>query len=188
MTSSKLDRCATELDRGARLDAEIWFCPGSCPEPTAPSPLLLLGTGGKDWAAASPLLTGDLPGRCPRRLSLCLAASRPRACRARLRSPAPIASTATRPPNGAKSSRLVRPDGASSGDVLALAEALYFAPRPHQHAGQRSRARPSWRRPRAKSPGAHGASIKVTEGSEPALRQFPDDPRGRTSERPGAPR
>ena len=134
--------------------------------------LVLLGTGGEDWAIKSPLLTGTLPGSLP-------------PGDYRFASMLPDAELATlawlagayrfnryKRQNDTKPSCLVRPDGVDRARVLALAEALYFARdiinTPANDFGPaelESAAR--------EIAGEHGATIKVTEGSSLLSDNFP---------------
>ncbi len=134
--------------------------------------LALLGTGGKDWAVKSPLLTGTLPGSLPQgdyRFASTL--------------PDPELATLAwlagayrfdryKRQDDTKPSRLVRPDGVDRARVLALAEALYFARdlinTPANDFGPaelESAAR--------EIAGEHGATVKVTEGSSLLSDNFP---------------
>lgn len=132
----------------------------------------LLGTGGKDWAVQSPLLTGVLPGALPEGDY-------------RFASPLPDPELAAlgflagsyrftryKAANGRKAKRLVLPEGASRDQVLALAEALYFGRdlinTPANDLGPaelESAAR--------ELATAFGAGIKVTEGSGLLSDNFP---------------
>ena len=147
---------------------------------------VLLGTGGKDWAQRTPLLTGALPAALPEGDY-------------RFASPLPDPELAAlgflagsyrftryKTADGAKSRRLVLPDGASRDQVLALAEALYFG-RDLINTPANDLGPAELEAAARELANAYGGSIKVTEGSGPALRQFPDDPRRGKSERPGAP-
>ena len=134
--------------------------------------LALLGTGDKDWAAKSPLLTGTLPGSLP-----------PGDYRFALTLPDPELATLAwltgayrfnryKRQDDTKPSRLVRPDGVERARVLALAEAIYFARdiinTPANDFGPaelESAAR--------EIAGEHGATIKVTEGSSLLSDNFP---------------
>ena len=151
----------------------------------AASAASLLGTGGKDWAAQAPLLTGVLPGALPegdyRFASRFPIPSLPRSAS----SPEAIASAATRRANERKAKRLVLPEGASRDQVLALAEALYFGRDlintpandlgPAELESRRARACHRLRR-----------QHQGDRGIGPALRQFPHDPRRGPRQRPRA--
>ncbi len=133
---------------------------------------VLLGTGGKDWAAQVPLLTGVLPGALPEGDY-------------RFASPLPDPELAAlgflaglyrfaryKKANGQKAKRLVLPEGASKDQVLALAEALYF--------GRDLINTPANDLGPAELEGAarelatsFGGSIKVTEGSGLLSDNFP---------------
>ena len=147
---------------------------------------VLLGTGGKDWAQRTPLLTGALPAALPEGDY-------------RFASPLPDPELAAlgflagsyrftryKTANGAKSRRLVRPDGASRDYVLALTEALYFG-RDLINTPANDLGPAELEAAARELANAYGGSIKVTEGSGLAFGQFPDDPRRGKSERPGAP-
>ncbi len=133
---------------------------------------VLLGTGGTDWAARAPLLTGVLPGALS-------------AGDYRFASPLPDPELAAlgflagsyrfsryKSADGAKPKRLTLPHGASREQVLALAEALYLGRdlinTPANDLGPaelESAAR--------ELATAFGASIKVTEGSGLLSDNFP---------------
>ena len=146
---------------------------------------VLLGTGSKDWPTQVPLLTGALPSALP-------------AGDYRFASPLADPELATlgflagsyrftryKSADGGKTTRLVLPDGASKAQVLALAEALYFGRdlinTPANDLG-----------PAELETAARELAIALRcehQGDgrlRPALRQFPDDPRGRPRERPRA--
>lgn len=87
---------------------------------------VLLATGGEDWAVTAPMLTGVLPGALP-----------PGDYRFDAKLPDPELGalgflagayrfTRYKTSNGKEPSRLIRPEGADRGQVLALAEALYY--------------------------------------------------------------
>ena len=133
---------------------------------------VLLGTGGKDWAAQVPLLTGVLPNALPEGDY-------------RFASPLPDPELAAfgflagsyrfaryKSADASKTRRLVLPEGASQDRVLALAEALYFGRdlinTPANDLGPaelESAAR--------ELANAFDASIKVTEGSGLLSDNFP---------------
>jgi leucyl aminopeptidase len=132
----------------------------------------LLGTGGEDWAAHTPLLPGALPGALP-----------PGDYRfaGKLADPelAVLAWLAGsyrfgryKSENGGKPKRLVMPDGIDRDRVLALAEALYFGRDliniPANDLG------PAELEAAAREIATeHGASVKVTEGSSLLSDNFP---------------
>jgi leucyl aminopeptidase len=133
---------------------------------------VLLGTGGKDWAEESPLLTGVLAGALPEGDY-------------RFISPLPgpelgalgflaglYRFTRYKTAEGTKTKRLVLPEGASKDQVLALAEALYFGRdlinTPANDLGPAELEAAS-----RELATAFGASIKVTEGSGLLSDNFP---------------
>ena len=132
----------------------------------------LLGTGGSDWAAHAPLLTGVLPGALPEG-DYRFASTLPDPELAALGFLAgSYRFTRYKSADGAKPRRLVLPAGASKDQVLALAEALYFGRdlinTPANDLGPaelESAAR--------ELANAFGASIKVTEGSGLLSDNFP---------------
>ena len=142
------------------------------PGPDGAIALALLGTGGKDWSAKSPLLTGTLPVSLP-----------PGDYRFASALPDPELATLAwlagayrfgryKRDNDTKRSRLVRPDSVDPARVLALAEALYFARdlinTPANDFGPaelESAAR--------EIANEHDATVKVTEGSGLLSDNFP---------------
>jgi leucyl aminopeptidase len=87
---------------------------------------VLLGTGGKDWASRTPLLTGMLPAALPQG-DYRFASALPNPELAALGFLAgSYRFTRYKTSNDAKAKRLVLPEGVSKEEVLALAEALYF--------------------------------------------------------------
>jgi leucyl aminopeptidase len=133
---------------------------------------VLLGTGGKDWAAQAPLLTGVLPGALPEG-DYRFASKLPDPELAALGFLAgSYRFTRYKPAEGCKRKRIVLPKGASKDEVLALAEALYLGRdlinTPANDLGPaelESAAR--------ELATAFGASIKVTEGSGLLSDNFP---------------
>ena len=133
---------------------------------------VLLGTGGKDWAAQAPLLTGVLPGALPEG-DYRFASTLPDPELAALGFLAgSYRFTRYKSADGAKPKRLALPEGASKDQVLALAEALYFGRdlinTPANDLGPaelESAAR--------ELATAFGASIKVIEGSTLLSDNFP---------------
>ena len=132
----------------------------------------LLGTGGSDWAAQAPLLTGVLPGALPEG-DYRLASDLPDPELAALGFLAgSYRFSRYKSADGAKPRRLTLPEGASRDQVLALAEALHFGRdlinTPANDLGPaelESAAR--------ELATAFGASIKVTEGSGLLADNFP---------------
>ena len=133
---------------------------------------VLLGTGGKDWAQRTPLLTGALPAALPEGDY-------------RFASPLPDPELAAlgflagsyrfnryKTANGAKSRRLVRPDGASRDYVLALTEALYFG-RDLINTPANDLGPAELEAAARELANAYGGSIKVTEGSGLLSDNFP---------------
>ena len=133
---------------------------------------VLLGTGGKDWAAQVPLLTGVLPGALPEGDY-------------RFASPLPAPELAAlgflagsyrfsryKSADGSKTKRLVLPDGASKDQVLALAEALYFG-RDLINTPANDLGPAELETAARELATAFDASIKVTEGSGLLSDNFP---------------
>jgi leucyl aminopeptidase len=144
----------------------------------------LLGVGGDDWAAQSPLLPGALPGALP-----------PGNYRFASKLPDPELATLAwlagsyrfgryKSENDAKPKRLVLPNGVDRARVQALAEALFLGRDliniPANDLG------PAELETAAREIGAeHGASVKVTEGSSLLSDNFPMiHAVGRASDRP----
>jgi leucyl aminopeptidase len=133
---------------------------------------VLLGTGGSDWAAQAPLLTGVLATVLPEG-NFQFASPLPDPELAALGFLAGSYSFARyKTAGGAKKRRLVLPEGADKDQVLALAEALYFGRdlinTPANDLGPaelESAAR--------ELATAFGGSIKVTEGSGLLSDNFP---------------
>ncbi len=133
---------------------------------------VLFATGGEDWAATSPMLTGVLPSLLP-----------PGDYRFEAKLPNPELGalgflagayrfTRYKTSNGQKPSRLVLPEGADRDRVLALAEALYVGRdlinTPASDMG------PAELEAAARGLAtAFGGSIKVTEGSSLLADNFP---------------
>lgn len=133
---------------------------------------VLLGTGGEDWHAAAPLLTGVLPRALP-------------PGDYRFASPLPNPELAVfawlagcyrfdryKHENEAKPRRLVLPEGVARRDVLTLAEGVYLGRdlinTPANDLG------PAELEAAARDlANAHGASVKVTEGSVLLSDNFP---------------
>ena len=133
---------------------------------------VLLGTGGKNWAERSPLLTGALPGTLPEGDY-------------RFASPLPDPELAAlgflagsyrftryKTGNGAKTKRLVLPEGASRDQVLALAEALYFG-RDLINTPANDLGPAELETAARELANAYGGSVKVTEGSGLLSNNFP---------------
>jgi leucyl aminopeptidase len=133
---------------------------------------VLLGTGGKDWAAQAPLLTGALPGSVPEG-DYRLASELPDPELAALGFLAgSYRFTRYKSEDEKKLKRLVLPEGADKSRVLALAEALYFGRdlinTPANDLG------PAELEDTARDlANAFGGSIKVTEGSNLLTDNFP---------------
>jgi leucyl aminopeptidase len=133
---------------------------------------VLLGTGGKDWAAQTPLLTGVLPNALPEGDY-------------RFASPLPDPELAAlgflagsyrftryKSANGAKTRRLVLPEGADKDQVLALAEALYFG-RDLINTPANDLGPAELETAARELANEFGASVKVTEGSGLLSDNFP---------------
>jgi leucyl aminopeptidase len=133
---------------------------------------ILLGTGGKDWAAQAPLLTGVLPGALPEGDY-------------RFASPLPDPELAAlgflaglyrftryKSANEAKTKRLMLPEGADRNQVLPLAEALYFG-RDLINTPANDLGPAELEAAARELASAFGASIKVTEGSGLLSENFP---------------
>ena len=133
---------------------------------------VLLGTGSKDWPAQVPLLTGALPSALP-------------AGDYRFASPVADPELATlgllagsyrftryKSADGAKTTRLVLPDGASKEQVLALAEALYVG-RDLINTPANDLGPAELEIAARELATAFDASIKVTEGSGLLSDNFP---------------
>ncbi len=133
---------------------------------------VLLGTGGKDWASRSPLLTGVLAAALPEGDY-------------RFASPLPDPELAAlgflagsyrftryKSANGAKTKRLVLPEGASRDQVLALAEALYFG-RDLINTPANDLGPAELETAARELANAYGGSVKVTEGSGLLSDNFP---------------
>ncbi len=130
LIASDVDRAGLEAAERAWVEARGW-------KPTEGSVLLLpgeagaigavlLGTGGEDWAAKTPMLTGVLPGALP-----------PGDYRFATKLPDPDLAalaflgggyrfTRYKSSGPKKPIRLVLPEGANRDQILALAEGLYF--------------------------------------------------------------
>ncbi len=132
----------------------------------------LLGTGGKDWAAHAPLLTGVLAGALP-------------AGDYRFAAPLPDPELAAlgflagsyrfsryKSADGAKPKRLVLPHGANKDQVLALAEALYLG-RDLINTPANDLGPAELEGAARELTTAFGAGIKVTEGSGLLSDNFP---------------
>ena len=136
----------------------------------------LLGTGGRDWAAQAPLLTGvSARERCPKATIAsprsCPIPSLPRSAF----SPAATGSPATKR-RRRQAEALGSAGGGEQGPGSGSGRGALFRPRSHQHAGQRSRpCRARERRARA----CHRLRREHQghRGLGPAVRQFPHDPR-----------
>jgi leucyl aminopeptidase len=133
---------------------------------------VLLGTGGKDWAAQVPLLPGVLAGALPEGDY-------------RFASPLPDAELAAtaflaglyrftryKTGNDAGPKRLVLPEGADRDQVLALAEALYFG-RELINTPANDMGPAELEAAARELATTFGASIKVTEGSGLLSDNFP---------------
>ena len=133
---------------------------------------VLFGTGGKDWAEQSPLLTGVLAGALPEGDY-------------RFASPLPDPELAAlgflaglyrftryKTADGEKTKRLVLPEGANRDQVLALAEALYFG-RDLINTPANDLGPAELEAAARELATAFGASIKVTEGSGLLSDNFP---------------
>jgi leucyl aminopeptidase len=133
---------------------------------------VLLGTGGKDWAEESPLLTGVLAGALPEGDY-------------RFISPLPDPELGAlsflaglyrfrryKTAEGTKTKRLVLPEGASKEQVLALAEALYLG-RDLINTPANDLGPAELEAAARELATAFGASIKVTEGSGLLSDNFP---------------
>lgn len=133
---------------------------------------VLLGTGGKDWAAETPLLPGVLPNALPEGDY-------------RFASPLPDPELAAlaflaglyrfdryKTSNGVKPKRLVLPEGARREEVLALAEAIYFG-RDLINTPANDMGPAELEAAARELANAFGASIKVTEGSGLLSDNFP---------------
>jgi leucyl aminopeptidase len=133
---------------------------------------VLLGTGGQDWPAQAPLLTGVLPGALPEGDY-------------RFASPLPDPELAAlgflaglyrfaryKSADEAKPKRLVLPEGANREQVLALAEALYFG-RDLINTPANDLGPAELEAAARELATAFGAAIKVTEGSGLLSDNFP---------------
>ncbi|HSD91636.1 MAG TPA: leucyl aminopeptidase family protein [Methyloceanibacter sp.] len=133
---------------------------------------VLLGTGGKDWVAQAPLLTGVLAGTLPegdyrfasKLLDPELAALGFLAGLYRF--------GRYKTANDVKPKRLVLPEGASRDQVLALAEALYFG-RDLINTPANDLGPAELEAAARELATTFGASIKVTEGSGLLSDNFP---------------
>jgi leucyl aminopeptidase len=132
----------------------------------------LLGTGGKDWAAQVPLLTGVLASALPEGDY-------------RFAEPLPDPELAAlgflsgsyrftryKTSDAAKTKRLVLPEGANRGQVLALAEALYFG-RDLINTPANDLGPAELEAAARELANEFGAGIKVTEGSGLLSDNFP---------------
>jgi len=133
---------------------------------------VLLGTGGKDWAADAPLLPGALPAALPGgdyRFASPLADPE-------LAALAFLAGlyrfTRYKAANDTKPKRLVLPDGANRDQVLAHAEALYFG-RDLINTPANDMGPAELEAAARELATAFGASVKVTEGSGLLSDNFP---------------
>ena len=145
---------------------------------------VLLATGGQDWAANAPMLTGALPGALPEG-DYYFADTMPDPELAALGFLAACYRfTRYKTTNEQKPKRLVRPEGASRDSVLALAQALYFGRdlinTPASDFG------PAELEAAARDlANTFGGSVKVTEGSSLLSDNFPMiHAVGRASDRP----
>jgi leucyl aminopeptidase len=158
------------------LEARVWAAkPGAVlllPNESGGVAGALLGVGGEDWAAQSPLLPGALPGALPPG-DYHFASKLPDAELATL---AWFAGSYCfgryKAENDVKPKRLVLPEGVDRGRVLALAEALFFGRdlinTPANDLG------PAELEAAAREIGLEtGASVKVTEGSSLLSDNFP---------------
>jgi leucyl aminopeptidase len=178
LVATKDDEIVAKLTEAQRkwIEARDWTAKAgsvlTLPGADGAIALALLGTGGTDWAAKSPLLIGILPGSLPQgdyRFASTL-------------SDPELATLAWllgayrfnryKRQDDTKPSRLVRPDGVDRARVLALAEALYFARdiinTPANDFGPaelESAAR--------EIANEHCATVKVTEGSSLLSDNFP---------------
>ncbi|HEX9881614.1 MAG TPA: leucyl aminopeptidase family protein, partial [Hyphomicrobium sp.] len=133
---------------------------------------VLLGTGGKDWAAQVPLLTGVLPGALPEG-DYRFASPLPDRGLAALGFLAGLYRfTRYKTSNELKAKRLVLPEGANRDEVLALAEALYFG-RDLINTPANDLGPAELEAAARELATAFGASIKVTEGSGLLSDNFP---------------
>jgi leucyl aminopeptidase len=145
---------------------------------------VLLGTGGKDWASQSPLLTGVLPGALPAG-DYRFASALPDPELAALGFLAgSYRFTRYKTANGPKPKRLVLPEGANRDQVLALAEALYFG-RDLINTPANDFGPAELETAARELANIFGGSIKVTEGSGLLADNFPMiHAVGRASDRP----
>ena len=133
---------------------------------------VLLGTGGDDWAAQVPLLTGVLAAKLPEG-DYRLASPLPDAELAALGFLAGSYSfTRYKTANADKPRRLVLPEGANRDQVLALAEALYFG-RDLINTPANDLGPAELEGAARELATAFGGSVKVTEGSGLLSDNFP---------------
>jgi len=133
---------------------------------------VLLGTGGKDWASRTPLLTGVLPSALPEgdyRFASALADPELAALGFRAWS---YRFTHYKTASELKTKRLVLPQGASREEVLALAEALYFG-RDLINTPANDLGPAELEAAARELANTYGGSVKVTEGSSLLSDNFP---------------
>jgi leucyl aminopeptidase len=132
---------------------------------------VLLGTGGEQWATQVPLLTGVLPGALPEGDYRLVGVSDPELAALGFLAGS-YRFTRYKSANGAKTRRLVLPDGAGKDQVLALAEALYFG-RDLINTPANDLGPAELETAARELANEFGASVKVTEGSGLLSDNFP---------------
>jgi len=133
---------------------------------------VLLGTGGKDWASRTPLLTGVLPAALPEG-NYRFASALPDPELAALGFLAgSYRFTRYKTSNDAKAKRLVLPEGVSKEEVLALAEALYFG-RDLINTPANDLGPAELEAAARELANSYGGSVKVIEGSGLLSDNFP---------------
>src|SRR5690242_3810628 len=133
---------------------------------------VLLGTGGRDWASRTPLLTGVLPSALPEgdyRFASALADPELAALGFLAGS---YRFTHYKTASESKTKRLVLPEGASREEVLALAEALYFG-RDLINTPANDLGPAELEAAARELANTYGGSVKVTEGSSLLSDNFP---------------
>ncbi|MGH6750357.1 MAG: leucyl aminopeptidase family protein [Methyloceanibacter sp.] len=133
---------------------------------------VLLGTGGKDWASRTPLLTGVLPNALPEG-DYRFASALPQPELAALGFLAgSYRFIRYKSASETKAKRLVLPEGASKEEVLALAEALYFG-RDLINTPANDLGPAELEAAARELSNTYGGSVKVTEGSSLLSDNFP---------------
>ena len=178
LVATKDDEVFAKLSEAQRkwIEARDWTPKAGAvlalPGPDGAVTIALLGTGGKDWAVKSPLLTGTLPGSLP-----------PGDYRFASTLPDPELATVAwlagayrfgryKKQEGTKPSRLVRPDGVDRARGLALAESLYFA-RDIINTPANDFGPAELEFAAREIADEHSATVKVTEGSGLLSDNFP---------------